>query len=30
MAVESAFLHVMISLGILLFAAKLMAELSTK
>src|SRR5215210_2412790 len=27
MAVESAFLHVMISLGILLFAAKLMAEL---
>jgi Kef-type K+ transport system membrane component KefB len=26
MAVESAFLHVMISLGILLFAAKLMAE----
>src|ERR687883_1763599 len=27
MAVESAFLHLMISLGILLFAAKLMAEL---
>jgi len=27
MAVESVFLHVMISLGILLFAAKLMAEL---
>ena len=27
MAVESTFLHVMISLGILLFAAKLMAEL---
>ncbi|HJS83388.1 MAG TPA: cation:proton antiporter [Nitrososphaera sp.] len=27
MAVESAFLHVMISLGILLFAAKMMAEL---
>jgi Kef-type K+ transport system membrane component KefB len=27
MAVESAFLHVMISLGMLLFAAKLMAEL---
>src|SRR5687768_2020184 len=27
MAVESAFLHVMISLGLLLFAAKLMAEL---
>jgi Kef-type K+ transport system membrane component KefB len=27
MAVESAFLHVMVSLGILLFAAKLMAEL---
>jgi Kef-type K+ transport system membrane component KefB len=27
MALESAFLHVMISLGILLFAAKLMAEL---
>jgi Kef-type K+ transport system membrane component KefB len=27
MAVESAFLHVMISLGILLFAAKLMSEL---
>src|ERR671919_2483717 len=27
MAVESAFLHVMISLGILLFAAKLFAEL---
>jgi hypothetical protein len=27
MAAESAFLHVMISLGILLFAAKLMAEL---
>ena len=27
MAVESAFLHVMISLAILLFAAKLMAEL---
>src|SRR5687768_13323081 len=30
MAVESAFLHVMISLGILLFAAKLMAELFHK
>jgi Kef-type K+ transport system membrane component KefB len=30
MAVESAFLHVMISLGILLFAAKLMAELFRK
>jgi Kef-type K+ transport system membrane component KefB len=29
-AVESAFLHVMISLGILLFAAKLMAELFHK
>ena len=27
MAAESAFLHVMISLGILLFASKLMAEL---
>jgi Kef-type K+ transport system membrane component KefB len=27
MTAESAFLHVMISLGILLFAAKLMAEL---
>jgi hypothetical protein len=27
MAAESAFLHVMISLGILLFVAKLMAEL---
>ena len=30
MAVESAFLHVIISLGILLFAAKLMAELFHK
>jgi Kef-type K+ transport system membrane component KefB len=30
MAAESAFLHVMISLGILLFAAKLMAELFHK
>ena len=30
MAVESAFLHIMISLGILLFAAKLMAELFHK
>jgi Na+:H+ antiporter len=30
MAVESVFLHVMISLGILLFAAKLMAELFHK
>jgi len=30
LAVESAFLHVMISLGILLFAAKLMAELFHK
>jgi len=30
MAVESAFLHVMISLGILLFAAKLMSELFHK
>ena len=30
MAVESAFLHVMISLGLLLFAAKLMAELFHK
>ena len=30
MAVESAFLHVMITLGILLFAAKLMAELFHK
>lgn len=30
MAVESAFLHVMISLGTLLFAAKLMAELFHK
>ena len=30
MAVESTFLHVMISLGILLFAAKLMAELFHK
>src|SRR5215211_2394709 len=30
MAVESVFLHIMISLGILLFAAKLMAELFHK
>ncbi len=30
MAAESAFLHVMISLGILLFASKLMAELFHK
>ena len=30
MAVESAFLHVIISLGVLLFAAKIMAEMFHK